>query len=74
MMSETQDKSFENQLKAILDRSVEEIDENTRYRLQMARAEVLQLAQTNQPWFKKWYSWAGVAGRTERVYREVLGV
>ena len=61
-MNEINDeKNFENRLTAVLDQSVEEIDENTLYRLQMARAEALQAVNTNRSWTKKWYTWAGVA-------------
>ena len=54
------DQQLENQIKSTLDKSVDELDASIQYRLQMARAKVLQSKVSIRPWYKRGVSWAGV--------------
>lgn len=49
------------QIKSVLDQSVEDIDADTRYQLQMARAKVLQSNDVAIPWYQRKSIWASVA-------------
>lgn len=49
------------QIKSVLDQSVEDIDVETRYQLQMARAKVLQSNQVAAPWYQRKSVWASAA-------------
>ena len=59
-MNNTTDKQFEQQLRSTLDQSIAELDSDIQYRLQMARAQVLQNSVI--PWYQQWATWASVAG------------
>ena len=48
------------QIKSVLDESVQDIDADTRYQLQIARAKVLQSGNESTAWAKHWPVWAGV--------------
>ena len=59
-MKKISDKQFEQRLRSTLDQSVEELDSDVQYRLQMARAKVLQNKAI--PWYQRWNSWISVTG------------
>ena len=61
-MKNTQDQQLEQQLKSVLDDSVETLDPSILYRLQIARANVLQQENDISPWYKRWPAWASVTG------------
>lgn len=61
-MKDNRDQQLTDKLTAALDRSVDNIDEKTRYRLQIARANVLNSDSQNQPWYKRWNTWATATG------------
>ena len=61
-MKNTQDQKLEQQLKSVLDDSVETLDPSIQYRLQIARANVLQQENEISPWYKRWPVWASVTG------------
>lgn len=54
------DQQFEKQIKSTLDKSVDELDTSIQYRLQIARAKVLQSNTNIRPWYKRGVSWVGV--------------
>ena len=54
------DQQLEKRIKATLDKSVDELDSNIQYRLQMARADVLGNSVNEIPWYRRGASWAGV--------------
>ena len=54
------DEQLEKQTKSTLDKSVDELDASIQYRLQMARATVLQNNASIRPWYKRGVSWAGI--------------
>ena len=60
-MTDRNDQEFTNKLTDLLDKSVDEVGEDTRYRLQMARAQVLE-QEPRQPWFRRWHTWATATG------------
>ena len=49
------------QIKSVLDQSVKDIDADTRYQLQMARAKVLQSNNVASPWYQRKSIWASAA-------------
>lgn len=61
-MKDTQNKQFEQQLKATLDKSLDAIDPDVQYRLQIARANVLEKQANVTPWYKRRYTWATITG------------
>jgi hypothetical protein len=61
MKHSEQDKLVQ-QIKSVLDQSVQDIDADTRYQLQMARAKVLQSDQITSDWYQRKIIWASVAG------------
>ena len=61
-MNENHDQEFTRKLSAVLDQSVNDIDEDTRYRLQIARANILNRENDIQPWYKRWNTWATATG------------
>jgi hypothetical protein len=61
-MKDNRDQEFTSKITEALDRSVENIDEKTRYRLQLARANVLNGDNQPQPWYKHWHTWATATG------------
>lgn len=61
-MKDDRDQEFTRKITKALDQSVNNLDEKTRYRLQMARANVLNSDSQNQPWYKRWHTWATAAG------------
>lgn len=61
-MKDNRDQEFTSKITAALDRSVDNIDEKTRYRLQIARANVLNSDEQKQAWYKRWHTWATATG------------
>ena len=61
-MKETQNKQFEQQLKATLDESLNAIEPHVQYQLQIARAKVLEKETNAAPWYKRGYTWATITG------------
>lgn len=60
-MKQAKQEKFEQQVKSVLDQSVEDINADTRYQLQMARAKVLQSNEGASLWYQKKPMWASVA-------------
>jgi len=52
------------QINSVLDQSVEDIDTDTLYQLQMARAKVLQSDDVGSRWYNRKLIWASIAGFT----------
>ena len=61
-MNNRDDKAFESKLVDILDQSTTELDDATRYRLQLARAEVLEYGERSVPWYRRLHTWATATG------------
>lgn len=61
-MKDNRDQEFTRKITTALDQSVNNIDEKTRYRLQIARANVLNGGNQLQPWYKRWHTWATATG------------
>ena len=60
-MSTDKQEKLNQQIRSVLDQSVEDLDDKTCYRLQMVRADVLN-AQTKSKWWSKWPMSGGMAG------------
>jgi hypothetical protein len=60
-MKQSQQDKLAQQIKSVLDQSVNDIDVDTRYQLQMARAKVLQSNDVANLWYQRKSIWAGVA-------------
>lgn len=58
-MKENIDEKFAQQLKSTLEQSVQDIDEDTRYQLQMARGKILNTETTT--WSRNKTIWASTA-------------
>ena len=61
-MKPMSDKQFEQQLKETLEESLETIDPQVQYQLQIARAKVLDQQIDAVPWYRHWYIWASITG------------
>jgi len=61
-MKDSRDQEFTNKVTAALDQSVDNIDDKTRYRLQIARASALNSTGQELPWHKRWHTWATATG------------
>lgn len=61
-MKQSNDTNFEKKLADVLDQSAEQLDEATRYRLQVARAQALDSGERATPWYKRWHTWASATG------------
>lgn len=61
-MNNDRDQEFTRKLTNMLDQSVDDIDEKTRYQLQIARANLLSSDSQTQPWYKRWHTWATATG------------
>ncbi len=61
-MKDVQNKQFERKLKATLDESLDAIDPDVQYQLQIARAKVLENEAGVVPWYKRGYTWATFTG------------
>ncbi len=61
-MKQSHQDKFSQQLKTVLDKSLDDIDADSRYRLQMARAKVLQTEQDSVRWYKRFPVWTRIAG------------
>ncbi len=61
-MSEPNSRNLEQQVKSVLDRSVEEIGDDIQYQLQLARARALEKGNDSIPWYRRRVAWASVAG------------
>ncbi len=59
-MSNINQEKLNQQIKSVLDRSVEELDADTRYQLQITRAQVLDDQASTRIW-SKWPMFGGVA-------------
>lgn len=53
-------KNLDQHIKTVLDRSVDDLDEDTRYQLQMMRAKVLE-TKPKRNFFAKWPVFGGIA-------------
>ena len=60
-MKQSQQEKLAQQIKSVLDQSVEDIDVDTRYQLQMARAKVLQSNEMTNHWYQRKPIWLGMA-------------
>ncbi len=60
-MKHAEQDKLTQQIKSVLDQSVEDIDADTRYQLQMARAKVLQSNEVTSDWYQRKSIWASVA-------------
>lgn len=60
-MKQPEQDKLTQRIKSVLDKSVEDIDADTRYQLQMARAKVLQLNTLVSRWYQRKSIWASVA-------------
>jgi len=58
-MSNSRQEKTKQQIKFVLDRSVDELSAETRYQLQMRRAQVLN-NQSKSKWWSKWPVFGGV--------------
>ncbi len=61
-MKDNPTKQFEQKLRVTLDESVDAIDPQIQYQLQLARAKVLNNEVKLFPWYKRWYTWASITG------------
>ena len=62
-MNNLENDKFAQQIKSVLDESIKDIDADTQYQLQMARAKVLE--KSNIPrWYQRWTIWATISGVT----------
>jgi|TARA_B110000238_G_C16140397_1_gene445916 hypothetical protein len=60
-MKHAEQDTLTQQIKSVLDQSVEDIDADTRYRLQIARAKVLQSNEVASDWYQRKSIWVSVA-------------
>ena len=60
-MKHSEQDKLTRQIKSVLDQSVKNIDANTNYQLQMARAKVLQSNAVASGWYQRKSVWASVA-------------
>ena len=61
-MKDISEKQFEQKLQSTLEESLNAIDPQVQYELQMARAKVLNKEENNVPWYTRWYTWASITG------------
>lgn len=60
-MKQSKQDKFNQQIKLVLDKSVQDIDSDTRNKLQMARAKVLESDNTSSLWLQRKSVWASIA-------------
>ncbi len=60
-MKQSEQDKLARQIKSVLDQSVKDIDADTRYQLQMARAKALQSSDAVSPWYQRKSIWASAA-------------
>ncbi len=61
-MKQNKQEKLTRQIKLVLDQSVQDIDPDTRQKLQMARAQVLQSDSSSSAWSQRKTIWGSVAG------------
>ena len=59
-MKQSEQDKLAQQIKSVLDQSVQDIDADTRYQLQMARAKALQSNDVASLWYQRKSSWISV--------------
>jgi hypothetical protein len=60
-MKQSEQDKLSQQIKSVLDQSIEDLDADIRYQLQMTRARVLQSNDVTRPWYYRKSIWASVA-------------